>query len=156
MNGMLQTCHGVHIPKEWILLDSQSTISIFSNCHLLKNIHKSDGWIHIHCNAGITRKNLVGDFSGYGTVWYHPDGIANILSLAEVCRQFHVTYDSSKHNEFIIHKPDGSTKQFIQSERGLYYLNTSTKCVMLIDTVDNNKSKYSNTDYSHAQLVCRI
>ena len=25
-NGTPQTCHGAHIPKEWILLDSQSTI----------------------------------------------------------------------------------------------------------------------------------
>ena len=83
-NGTPQTCHGAHIPKEWILLDSQSTVSIFSNCQLLRNIRKSDGWMHIHCNAGITRMNLVGNLSGYGTVWYHPDGIANILSLAEV------------------------------------------------------------------------
>ena len=36
MDGMPQTHHGVHIPKEWILLNGQSTISIFSNCHLLK------------------------------------------------------------------------------------------------------------------------
>ena len=51
-----------------------------------------------------------GDLSGYGTVWYHPDGIANILSLAEVHKQFHVTYDSSQQNEFVVHKPDGTTK----------------------------------------------
>ena len=30
-NGTPQTRRGTHIPKEWILLDSQSTISIFSN-----------------------------------------------------------------------------------------------------------------------------
>ena len=156
MDEMPQTHHGAHIPKEWILLDSQSTISIFSNCHLLKNIHKSDGWMHFHCNAGITRTNLMGNFGGCGMVWYHPDGIANILSLAEVCKQFHVTYDSSKRNEFIIHKPDGSTKWFIQSERGLYYLDTSTKGIMVINTVDENKSKYSNTDYSCTQLARRI
>ena len=155
-NGAPQTHHGAHIPKEWILLDSQSTVSIFSNHQLLRNICKSDRWMHIHCNAGITRTSLVGNFSRYGTVWYHPDGIANILSLAEVQKQFHVTYDSSKQNEFVVHKPDGSTKQFIQSERGLYYLNTSSKGITLITTVDNNKSKYTNTDYSHAQLARRI
>ena len=112
--------------------------------------------MHIHCNARITRTNLLGDFSVYGMVWYHPDGIANILSLAEVCQQFHFTYDSSKQNEFAVHKPDGSTKQFIQLERGLYYLDTSSKGITLITTVDDNKSKYTNTDYSHAQLVHKI
>ena len=50
-NGNSQTCHGAHIPKEWILLDSQSTVSIISNCRLLRNIRKSDRWMHIHCNA---------------------------------------------------------------------------------------------------------
>ena len=30
-NGNTKTRHGAHIPKEWILLDSQSTVSIFSN-----------------------------------------------------------------------------------------------------------------------------
>ena len=150
------TGHGAHIPKDWILLDSQSTVSSFSNHRLLKNIHKSYRWMHIHCNAGITRTNLMGEFSRYGTVWYLPDGIANILSLAEVCRQFHVTYDSSKQNEFVVHNPDGSIKCFIQSERGLYYLDTSMKGVTLINTVDDNKSRYTNADYSHAQLAHTI
>ena len=27
---------------------------------------------------------LEGNLSGYGTVWYHPNGIANILSLGWV------------------------------------------------------------------------
>ena len=54
-NGNSQTRHGAHIPKEWILLDSQSTVSIFSNLRLLRNIRKSYGWMHICCNAGITR-----------------------------------------------------------------------------------------------------
>ena len=39
---------------------------------------------------------------------------------------------------------------------GLFYLNTSSKGITLITMVDNNKSKYTNTDYSHAQLACRI
>ena len=155
-NGNSQTRHGAHIPKEWILLNSQSTVSIFSNCRLLRNIRKSDGWMHIHCKAGITRTNLVGDCSGYRTVWHHPDGIANILSLAEVCKQFHMTYDSSQQNEIVVHKPDGTTKRFIQPDRGLFYLDTSSKGITLITTVDDNKSKYTNTDYSCAQLAHRI
>ena len=150
------TRHGAHIPKEWILLDSQSTVSIFSNRRLLRNIRKANGWMHIHCNAGITRTNLVGDLCGYGTVWYHPDGIANILSLAEVRKRFHVTYDSSQQNEFVVHKPDGTTKRFVQSHRGLFYLDTSTEGTTLVTTVDDNKSKYTNTDYSRAELARRI
>jgi hypothetical protein len=39
---------GNHIPKEWILLDNQSTVDIFSNASLLSNIRKSDTWMKIH------------------------------------------------------------------------------------------------------------
>ena len=30
--------HGGHLPPEWILLDNQSTVDVFTNRHLLKNI----------------------------------------------------------------------------------------------------------------------
>jgi len=40
--------------------------------------------------------NKVGDFPGYGTVWFHPDGIANILSLARVKEKYRVTSTVSR------------------------------------------------------------
>jgi hypothetical protein len=47
----------------------------------------------IHCNAGIITANMIGDLPGYGSVWYHPNGTANILSLACVKEHgFRVTY----------------------------------------------------------------
>jgi hypothetical protein len=72
------------IPKTWILLDNQSTVDVFHNDKLLKNIRAGEGYMDIHCNAGITSTNLIGDLAGYGPVWYHPNGIANILSLSRV------------------------------------------------------------------------
>jgi hypothetical protein len=69
------------VPSSWILLDNQSTVDVFHNADLLKNIRTGDGHMDIHCNAGVTRTNLIGDLPGYGQVWYHPNGIANILSL---------------------------------------------------------------------------
>jgi hypothetical protein len=70
-----------HVPKDWILLDNQSTVDVFYNDKLLQNIRKSDTSMDIHCNAGVTSTDMVGDLPGYGEVWYHPNGIANILSL---------------------------------------------------------------------------
>ncbi|KAL7502114.1 hypothetical protein ACHAXN_000460, partial [Cyclotella atomus] len=40
------------IPSTWILLDSQSTIDVFSNGNLLTNIHSTTTTMHIKCNAG--------------------------------------------------------------------------------------------------------
>lgn len=74
------------VPKTWILLDNQSTVDVFYNAELLQNIRQVGSSIQIHCNAGITTTNLKGDLPGYGTVWYHPKGIANILSLSRVTK----------------------------------------------------------------------
>jgi len=72
------------VPKTWILLDNQSTVDVFHNAALLTNIRKNKTYMDIHCNAGVTSTNMIGELSGYGTVWYQPKGIANILSLARV------------------------------------------------------------------------
>ena len=40
------------IPKGWILLDSQSTIDIFSNPRLLHNIHDTKRNVVLYCNTG--------------------------------------------------------------------------------------------------------
>ena len=95
--------HGGHLPPEWILLDNQSTVDVFTNRRLLKNIRRSKTNMFIHCTAGVAKTNLIGDLPGYGTVWYHPDGIANILSLSKVKEKYRVTFDSDKNNQFIVH-----------------------------------------------------
>jgi hypothetical protein len=110
------------VPSSWILLDNQSTVDVFHNADLLKNIRTGEGHMDIHCNAGVTSTNLIGDLPGYGQVWYHPNGIANILSLKRVKTRGHrVTYDSSKANEFHVHKADGTIRIFKESPRGLYW-----------------------------------
>ena len=78
----------------WVLLDNQSTVDVFFNAALLENIHDSDLSLDIHCNAGVSTVNKIGNFPGYGVVWYHPGGIANILSLGRVKDKYQVTFDS--------------------------------------------------------------
>jgi hypothetical protein len=146
-----------HVPRDWILLDNQSTVGMFYNKKLLRNIRQADSHMYIHCNAGVTSTNLIGDLPGYGPVWYHPNGIANILSLARMKDRHRVTFDSDNGNRFTIHKKDGSTRDFRESKKRLYYIDTSAEAVALtINTVDDNKSRYTNRDYSRALLARKI
>ena len=59
--------------------------------------------LHIRCNAGVKTTNMRGNLSGYGPVWYFPNGIANILSLSHVKEKFRVTYDIALDNTFYVH-----------------------------------------------------
>ena len=106
--------------------------------------------MYIHTTTGEAHTNLIGDVHGYGTVWYHPNGIANILSLSQVKDQHQATYDSRSWNAFVVHKPDISTRTFCQSDHGLYYHDTSLQedeqnnCdnngMVLVSTVASNAS----------------
>ena len=73
-----------------ILLDSQSTVDVFCNPDMLNNIRVIGETLNAYCNSGVMTTNMVRDLEGYGTVWFHRQGIANILSLYNVTEKFHV------------------------------------------------------------------
>ena len=105
------------IPVSWILMDSQSMVDVFSNKKLLTNIRDSK----LYCNA---RKAIItqkGNLKGYSSVWYYPQGIANILSLRNVEKKHKVMYDRSIKTGFMVHKADGNNREFMPSKKGLYF-----------------------------------
>ena len=67
-----------NIPAHYILLNNQSTVDVFCNRHLLKDIRQCNTTRDVICT------NLIRTIPGYCMVWYPPHGIANMLSLASV------------------------------------------------------------------------
>ena len=63
-----------------VLLDSQSTSDVFVNGAFLKNIRKCKWTLRLRTQSGVCSINMIGDLPGVGTVWYYPEGVANILS----------------------------------------------------------------------------
>lgn len=108
------------IPVGSIGLDSMSSVDIFGDKKLLKNVRTIDNIMTIVCNAGTITVNQMGYFEGYGEVLYHPQAIANILSLNNVRRRFRVTYDNQEGDRFVVTSADGSTRIFRPTDKGLY------------------------------------
>ena len=87
-------CDRSPINSDLVLLDSQSTVDLFSNPGLVDNIRPSKHPINIHCNKGTLTTSEEADF-GATPVYFDERGIANVLSLYRLGQKFHVTYDST-------------------------------------------------------------
>ena len=99
---------------------------------------------------------LQGDLPGYGKVWFHPGGIANILSLSKVAEKYRVSYDSTRGKKFLVLLPRGKIRYFTQCERGLFYSDMAVGETVLVNTVDYNIFKYSKHDYNRALLTQKL
>lgn len=153
----LAHCHlqGGSLSPTWILLDKQSTVDMFSNPDLLDNIRSTSKTMRISCNAGNVITNQQGDLPGYGTVWFHPSGIANILSLSRVKDKFPVTFHNDHNKQFVVHKPQGVTRNFSQSPSGLFFLDITPHNVFT-QTVAANKLRFTTCKYDAAVLAQKI
>ena len=71
---------------------------------------------------------------------------------------YHLTFDSSKDNAFHLHKEDGIVRIVKQSKKGLYYTDTKKDHseVSMLNTVIDNRTKFSQRDYSNAELARKI
>ena len=146
--------------QNWILMDSGSTIHLFTNGNLLINIRKAADGEHITVNttAGSITTCMQGDLQGFGTVWYHPDGIANVLSLGLITLQLRVTMDTSIDNAINVHKTDGTIRRFALSDTGLYHTNVADQSgsLLTITTVKDQKAKYSALDVRRATAARKL
>ena len=150
------------IDPNWILLDSQSTISVFRNPAMLSNIRPSPHTMRAMTNGGHQDSNMVGDFPNLGEVWYNPHSIANILSLSDVRKVCRVTMDSDAGLSINVHRLDGSIMPFIEHPSGLYVYNPNpndnVSAYTLLSTVAEQKRLFSRREIEaadEARALCR-
>ena len=147
------------VPPRFILLDSESTHCTFYTAKYLKNIRTSKHPILVHTNGGTMICVLEGDLPGFGPVYFNPNGIANILSLAVVeARGRRITYDSWLGGRFKVHNPDSrKIIDFCQLPSGLYAHDTEAEKMpdahTFVETVEENKKVFTARQFIKAKAA---
>jgi hypothetical protein len=92
--------------RNWILLDNQSSVTVFCNNDMVRNIRDSkEGNMYLETNGGTLVTTKKADLPQWGEVWYNDRAITNIFSYAEMSDKYRITYDSGKEDAFVVHLP---------------------------------------------------
>jgi len=138
------------VNPNYVLIDSQSTVHLFSNPSHVQNIRQAEKPINVHCNKGTVSSNTVGDFSD-NEVYLHTSGIANVLSLHKLGKKYHITYDSQdRGGVFKVHTPKGVV-EFIPTSKGLHYVDLSTTpeaAYMLVNASSDDEEEQEHEDHN--------
>ena len=105
--------------RESITLDNGSTLSLFCNPELVKDIRQSNTTLKMHTNAGSKESNQQATVPGFGNVWFQEDAIANIFGFGDLVNKYRITYDSEKEDAFLVHM-EHKTVKFTRTPEGLY------------------------------------
>ena len=77
---------------DWILLDTCSLIDLFCNQSFVCNVHQVNTTFSLAPNAGMMMTNLTAELPGYGTVWFDPQAMTNVLSFGNIAKQYPIQY----------------------------------------------------------------
>ena len=151
--------------KDWILLDSQSSATVFYNSTYVKNNCKAKSPLQLATNRGLLTVNHCADLPDYGEVWFSKNFMTNIFSMAEVSNKVPITFDNKVEDAYIVKFP-AMTVKFKRTTNNLYLLNP--KCasdgsiksagvymqvatgIQMLSSVEENKRFYTNQEFGHA------
>ena len=124
-------------------------MDLIANPKMLVNIRKVRGEdaIRVHCNSRVKIVDRVGDLPGYGTVWYKPTRIANILSMSRAKNNFPVVFNIEGRICFRMVILDREVS-FHLSPNGLYYFDTADRenSALMLNTVSDNRDWFTRRE----------
>ena len=107
--------------------------------------------------GGQTTKNLKGYLPGCVMVWFHPLGIKNVISISKLTDKYRVAYENTGENKFLVYLTRGEVRSLKQCDRGLFYSDMSAgQGTVLLNTVEQNKYKYSQSNYTRDLMACKL
>jgi hypothetical protein len=150
--------HRGSIPLNTLVLDSGATVNLMNNPSFLKNIKETSTAITIHCGGATVLNNQVGEIYlplPTKDYFFHPTGVANLLSLARVSKEHRVVLDTAIENAFYVYADDGSYIKFELNKNNLYCLHVDdgSSPHIFLTTVDGKSKSYSDLDVRRATLA---
>jgi len=111
--------------KKWMnefILDSGTTFSMLANEKLADAIFEANEPIDMHTNAGRKLLDKQATVPGFGDMYLHKDGLANIFGLDDLIqRGYRVCFDSDIENAFKVYGKNKELKgEFQRTREGLY------------------------------------
>ena len=107
MGHQLSLAQSNEVMKEWILLDNQSSVDLFCNPNLVKDIHESKETLFLHTNDGVIKTNMKATVPGYGVVWFDAQAMTNVFCFANMVEKYRIQYESTEENAFIVFSDKG-------------------------------------------------
>jgi hypothetical protein len=135
------------INSDLLLLDSQSTVHLFSRPEHANNICQATTPIRVHCNKGTLDTKQEANF-GNTPVYFDARGIANVLSLYRLGKKYKVTYDSEDRGGVFKVFTTAGVVEFTPTANGLHALNLKDNpevAYLLVN--DTNPIKTVRTNY---------
>ena len=142
--------------KDWILLDTGSSTDIFCDKGMLNNLSKDKKGLILHTNGGVLQSKKYGELPQYGKVWYDERALTNILSFYQLCKRYHVTFDSRKDNAFHVFVENGKELVFEPSKNGLYRYDNKNKDFCFVETVAENAKFFTNRQIEQAKKARKL
>ena len=137
-----------------ILCDNQSTSHVIVERSFVRNIRTCKWTLVLKTQAGVCRIDQIADLPGVGTVWFYPDGVANILSMNKLIMGSGWDIDFSTRGyrrtndvrdlAYKCETSEGVKVEFIPTQQGLHIMNCSdyfgldkSGCVFGTEVTDN-------------------
>lgn len=150
--------------SNWLVADTGAGCTVISDPKLLKQIRttKNGASMTIFCNTGKVTTRKIGFLLGYGTVWFNPKGITNIISISEAAKRCRIIMDTHKDNAILIHPKSAPPWRFQITTSGLYccdarmLTNKSSASVHAITTVEKQEQYFSDLDVRRAREARKL